>query len=193
MCKQKIDLLLVRVIITTILIIAMVTSLNPIVHAGNISVTETAEKTNVVVSAEYDALENRLKMIQKDAILSKEESQVILQKSIIEQQIFMLYKEISAVRPKVEKYYQLSVDNQVKLDAETARLEDKQEKNDQRLQALSTQITSSCLSILSQESGISNLITQVNAVEQIVRDSNDAAAKINQVEIIKTSSRNLLV
>ena len=114
---------------------------------------------------------------------NNEIQEMVAQKNLIDQEIFLLYQQESNINGQISTYSLLIADKQEQLvDAET-KFNDLTEKNKERIQAMEEEGQISYWSVLFQANSFSDLLDRVNMVQEIAAadkrrlEELDAAAK----------------
>lgn len=184
MCKQKtLNLALVRVIITTVLIIAMAVTSAPTAHAvDNVEVAECAINTASLthMSATYEALENKLITMEQEEI----EREMDLSKSklhLIERQIVLLYQEIDQLEQQLTWYYDLQQKSQNQLKVEQNKLDNKHQTNKQKIQTINSNLAKTCVDVVVKGKKVSSVIGQVSELKHLVSNNQYTITQIDQI------------
>jgi septal ring factor EnvC (AmiA/AmiB activator) len=184
MCKQKtLNLALVRVIITTVLIIAMAVTSAPTAHAvDNVEVAECAINTASLtyMSATYEALENKLITMEQEEI----EKEIDLSKAklqLIERQIMLLYQEIDQLEQQFTWYYDLHQKSQNQLKVEQNKLDNEHETNKQKMQSINSNLAKTCVDVVVKGKKVSSVIGQVSELKHLASNNQYTITQIGQI------------
>ena len=113
--------------------------------------------------------------------------EMVEQKNNIDQQIGLLYTEIENINAQIRGYTELIAANQEELDAAEARLEELNEKNKERIQAMEEEGEISYWSVIFKAKSFTDLIDRLNMMEEINRadkrrmnELSEAAQAVNE-------------
>lgn len=165
--------------------------------AGLFTTTVSAAKSSDEIQEEIDQLQaekaesdQKLEALEAQVSGNLEDMEaVVAQKSLIDQQIFLLYEQMDNLDAQIEAYGQLVADKQEELDKAQAELDNLNEKNRERICAMEKNGQVSYWSVLFQASSFSDMldrmymILQINQGDKEALEQLDAAAK--QVEQAK--------
>ena len=93
--------------------------------------------------------------------------EMVEQKENIDQQIGLLYTEIENINTQIRSYTELIAANQEELDAAEAKLEELNEKNKERIQAMEEEGSVSYWSVLFKAKSFTDLIDRINMMQEI--------------------------
>ena len=93
--------------------------------------------------------------------------EISAQKSIVEQQVGLLYQPIDLKNDEIAAYALLIADKQEELDEAEARLAELNEKNKERIRAMEEDGAISYWSVLFQANSFSDLLDRLNMIEEI--------------------------
>ena len=123
---------------------------------------------------------------QQDATWESIE-EMVEQKNNIDQQIGLLYTEIDNINAQIRSYTELIAANQEELDVAEARLEELNEKNKERIQAMEEEGKISYWSVIFKAKSFTDLIDRLNMMEEINRadqrrmsELSEAAQAVNE-------------
>lgn len=193
MCKQKMsNLMLVRVIITTILIIAMAVTSAPIVHAADESADQMTTTNSVSsVSTEYDALENRLKELEKE-----EETNGIDRSSdkakIVEAQIVLLYNEIDKYESLLGEYSKENEECANKIEQKESRLDNRRKQNEQEIKTAKGNLAATCIQLVLEPKSFISVVDQMSMITQMFNDDKNTQEEIIKMYTKKEEAQNIL-
>ena len=156
-------------IMALILLLSLIASVIPsLVHAADeLSSSEIEkqieelEKEKAEIDKQIDAYEDKL------SENLDEMTQIVEQKNLIDQEIFMLYEQIGNIEQQVAAYGVLIADKQDQLDAAEARFEELSLRNKDRIRAMEEEGELSYWSVLFQANSFSDLLDRLNMVEEI--------------------------
>ena len=189
-------------ILSGVLAVIMVLSLVVGVLPGVVSAASSASLGQVV-----DSLKADMKEIQKeiDALEGKlsenlaSMAEVVEQKNNIDQQVFMLYEQITNLNEQISTYNLLIADKQAELDAAQARWEELNKKNKERIRAMEEDGNLSYWSVLFKANSFADLLDRLNMVREIaaadrrrLKEMSDAAEAIADAkEVLETEKTAL--
>ena len=141
--------------------------------------------------AQIDALEDQNEVLQEQIASlygqisenSSEIERMVSEKNIIDQEIFLLYKQIDNINYQVATYNMLIADKQEELTAAETAFAELMEKNKERIQAMEEEGEVTYWSVLFQANSFADLLDRINMVQEIAAsdrrrlDELDAAAK----------------
>lgn len=156
-----------------------------------------AQKSSSEIQDEIDELEEEKAQI--DEQIAQLESQlsanmdemeaIVAQKNIIDQEVFLLYEQMTNINAQLTAYGQLVADKQEELDAANAHLHELNEKHRDRILAMEKNGTVSYWSVLFQASSFLDLLDRVRMVTQIAEadrqcldELNEAAEQVQQAK-----------
>ena len=169
-------------IMAAIMILSLILSILPHAHAATSSEIKNQinnmEKEQQEIQKLYEELEQQRKENVSD-IKSLSE-----QKSVIEQQVGLLYAQIESKNAEIAAYAVLIADKQEELDEAEERLAELNEKNKERIRAMEEDGSISYWSVLFQANSFSDFLDRLNMIEEIAAsdrrrlDEMSAAAKV---------------
>ena len=181
MNNRKFWISLLAGIMAAVMILSLILGLLPRAHAATSSEIKdqinNMEKEQEEMQAQIDALKGQ----QKENLT--EIRDIAAQKSIIEQQVGLLYQQIDSMNEQIAAYALLIADKQEDLDEAEARLAELNEKNKERIRAMEEDGAISYWSVLFQANSFSDLLDRLNMIEEIAAsdrrrlDEMSAAAK----------------
>ena len=141
--------------------------------------------------AQIDALEDQNEVLQEQIASlygqisenSSEIERMVTEKNIIDQEIFLLYKQIDNINYQVATYNMLIADKQEELTAAETAFAELMEKNKERIQAMEEEGEVTYWSVLFQANSFADLLDRINMVQEIAAsdrrrlDELNAAAK----------------
>ena len=133
---------------------------------------QNEELRDQIASLQYQLSEN-----------SSEIERMVAEKNVIDQEIFLLYKQIDNITYQVATYSMLIADKQEELNAAETAFVELMEKNKERIQAMEEEGEVTYWSVLFQANSFADLLDRINMVQEIAAsdrrrlDELDAAAK----------------
>ena len=136
---------------------------------------EVSAASSSEIRAQIDALESKQSDIQAqiaelDSQISEnltEMQDVVAQKQIIDQEIFLLYSQIANINEQITAYGVLIADKQDELDAAMARHEELTEQNKERIRAMEEDGNLSYWSVLFKANSFADLLDRLNMIDEI--------------------------
>lgn len=124
---------------------------------------------------------------------------VVAQKQLIDQEVFLLYTQISNINEQIAAYGVLIADKQDELDAAQARYQELNEQNKERIRAMEEDGNLSYWSVLFKANSFSDLLDRLNMIEEIaisdqrrLQELSDAAAEVEAAKVsLETEKANL--
>lgn len=145
------------------------------------------------IRAQIDALEGQQAEIEAQiAELNSQLSEnltemqdVVAQKQLIDQEVFLLYSQITNINEQIIAYGALIADKQDELDEARARHAELTEQNKERIRAMEEDGSLSYWSVLFKASSFADLLDRLNMIDEIaasdrrrLQELNDAAAAV---------------
>ena len=156
--------------------------------AGILPAYASAEKSSEEIKEEIDALKIQKEQIQ--AQISKMEGQLsdnldkmeemVAQKNVIDQQIFLLHQQVQNITKQITAYSDLIADKQVELDAATARYEELNDKYKERIRIMEEDGSISYWSVLFKANSFSDLLDRLSMIEEIAASDQRRLKELNQ-------------
>ena len=168
---------------------------------------EEEEKTLDQLQAEIDKLKEELKASDEkieefEGKLSAnmtEMKQIVEQKNIIDQQVFVLYEKITNINAQINVYNALIADKQEELDAAREKYAQLNAKNKERIRAMEEDGTLSYWSVLFKANNFADLLDRLNMVEEIaasdqrrLKEMRAAAAVVERAKASLESEKTAL-
>ena len=96
-----------------------------------------------------------------------EMSQIVEQKNLIDQQVFVLHEKVNNINAQITAYNELIADKQDELDEAQARLAELNKKNKERIRTMEENGKLSYWSVLFKANSFADLLDRLNMVEEI--------------------------
>lgn len=180
MQKRKLWLSIVAGILVATTLVSLLSGL----IASNASATTSNELKEQLdaLEKEKDAISDQLAELEKqqNANFSDMES-IINQKSIIDQQVALLYAEIETVNRQIAAYSLLIADKQAELDVAEARLEELSEQNKERIRAMEEEGGLSLWSVIFEANSFSDLLDRIDMIDEITRADRKRLEEMSKV------------
>jgi len=149
---------------------------------------EEGDKTSDEIRQEIDALEQEKINIQ--AQISKLEGQIsdnlnelkemVAQKSVIDQQVFLLYQQIQNITKQITAYNDLIADKQIELDKATARWQELSDKYKERIRTMEEDGKLSYWAVLFRASSFSDFLDRLSMIEEIASSDHRRLEELNK-------------
>lgn len=169
-------------IMAAVMLLTLIFSLIP-TRAYAASSSEIKKQINALKEDKANILE-QMKDVKAEYQENEDEIQdIVNQKNMIDQEIFLLNEQISVINEELAAYGLLIADKQDELDEAQARLEELNEKNKERVRAMEEEGSISYWSVLFKASSFSDLLDRLEMIEEIAASDQrrlkemDAAAK----------------
>ena len=165
--------------------------------AGLFTTTVSAAKSSDEIQEEIDKLEakkaendKKIEELQSQLSGNMEEMEaVVAEKSLIDQQITLLFEQMDNLDAQIQAYGQLVADKQEELDKAQAELDYLNEKNQERICAMEKNGQVSYWSVLFQATSFTDMLDRMYMVLQINQADKEALAQLDaaarQVETAK--------
>lgn len=167
--------------------------------AGLFTTTVSAAKSSDEIQEEIDQLEaqkaendKKIEELQSQLSGNMEEMEaVVAEKSLIDQQITLLFEQMDNLDAQIQAYGQLVADKQEELDKAQAELDYLNEKNQERICAMEKNGQVSYWSVLFQATSFTDMLDRMYMVLQINQADKEALAQLDaaarQVETAKAA------
>ncbi len=169
MKKRKEIVSLIAGVLAAILLLSLLLGVLPsMAHA-------TDDKSSSEIKQEIE--EQKKKQEEMEAEIKRLESllsgnldeieSIVKDKSLIDQEIFLLNSQIANINQQIAQYSMLIADKQEELDAAQARLEDLREKMKERIRAMEEDGKLSYWSVLFKANSFADLLDRINMIQEI--------------------------
>lgn len=167
MRNRKLWVSIMAGILATVMILSLIGSILPVLADAATSSSELKNQLDALKEDKnkIDATIAGLKGQLSDNMSEME--QIVNQKNVIDQEIFMLHEKVDNINEQIATYTLLIADKQEELDAAQKRLADLNEKNKERIRAMEEDGELSYWSVLFQASDFADLLDRINMVEEI--------------------------
>ena len=118
--------------------------------------------------------------------------EMVAQKENIDQQIGLLYTEIENINSQIRSYSELIAANQEELDAAEAKLQELNEKNKERIQAMEEEGEISYWSVLFKAKSFTDLIDRLNMMAEIHAADQRRMAELSEAATAVAQAREAL-
>ena len=190
-----------HLILATVLLLGILMNVSaaPAYAAGKQSSSEIREQINEM---ENQQKENQEQIEKLEAQLQDnltEMEAIVAQKGLIDQEIFLLHKQVANTNNMISAYNVLIADKQTELTKAQAKLEQLNEKNKERIRAMEEEGPLSYWTVLFKATSFSDLLDRLNIVQEIaaadqrlLREMRETADKVAAAqEELVTEKANL--
>ena len=178
-----------------LLVLALLVSLgNGIIPAPVKAATssELKEQLDALKDAK-DELAQKIKDLEKQQAENFGDMEsIIKQKAILDQQVALLYAEISNVNTQIAAYSLLIADKQNELDQAEARLAELNKKNKERIRAMEEEGSLSYWSVLFKANSFSDLLDRVNMIAEIAASDSRRLKEMREAAQVVADAKKLL-
>ena len=188
-------------IMAGILVAAMILGFLAMLLPTRVSAASSSEIRSQIDELESQSAELDAQIAELDAQMQENLSEmrdVVDQKNRIDQQVFLLCKQIDNINEQIAAYGVLIADKQDELDAAEKRYAELSEKNRERVRAMEEEGALSYWSVLFKANSFSDLLDRINMIEEInasdqrrLKELDEAAKAVEQarteLEAQKTS------
>lgn len=161
-------------------------------------VADAAEdKSSSQIQKEIDALKKEKESLQSEInelqgqMSTQMDSMeaVVAQKNLIDQEIFLLYEQITNTNAQIMAYGVLIADKQAELDEAEANLSQLQEQNKTRIRAMEKNSSTSYWSVIFKADNFLDMLDRLKAIfkinqadQKLIRDLSEAADQVTRVK-----------
>ncbi len=181
----------IHTLLALILAFVMVIGMVPVNARG------AEDKSSSQIQKEIDALKKEKESLQSQ--ISELQGQmstqmdsmeaVVAQKNLIDQEIFLLYEQITNTNAQIMAYGVLIADKQAELDVAEANLNDLQQQNRARIRAMEKNSRSSYWSVIFQADDILDMLDRLKAMfkinqadQKLIKELSQAADEVTRVK-----------
>lgn len=189
MDKRKLVVSVIAGLLAVVMILGLVANIIPILADAAPSSSELKEQLEALEKEkeQIDATISELEGQLSDNMTQME--QIVAQKNVIDQEIFMLHEKIDNINDQIATYSLLIADKQEELDKAEAKLEELNRKNKERIRAMEEDGDLSYWSVLFEANSFSNFLDRVDMVEEIaasdqrrLKEMSEAAEQVAQAK-----------
>ena len=185
MRRKKLVASILALVLVGAMVFGIVVSILP-QQAGAVTSAELKEQLDAL-QADKNAISEKLKDLESQQSENREDIEGIMaQKAVLDQQIALLYEEISNINEQIAAYSLLIADKQAELEAAQTRLDDLTQQNRQRLRAMEEEGELSYWSVIFKANSFSDLLDRVSMVQEI------AAADQRRLEEMSQAAQDVL-
>ncbi len=106
--------------------------------------------------------------------------EIVAQKNLIDQQVFLLYQQVQNINDQITAYGDLIANKQEELDRATARYQELNAKNKERIRAMEENGSLSYWSVLFKANDFSDLLDRLNMIKEIAAADQRRLAELNE-------------
>ena len=165
MDKRKLFISILAGIMALVMLLGLVAGFIPAAHAATSSELKAQldklEEDKAAIDAEIEKLNGQITENNDDM------KEMVAQKNLIDQEIFLLYQQESNINDQIATYSLLIADKQEQLVAAQSNFEELTERNKARIQAMEEEGSVSYWSVLFEANSFSDLLDRVNMVQEI--------------------------
>lgn len=188
MNKRKLLVSIVAGFLAVVMLLGLILSVIP-APAAAASSSEIKNQINEMKEQQAE-LEKQQEEIRTQYEANEDEiADMVNQKLIIDQEIFLLYEQIELINEQLSAYGLLIADKQDELDAAQQRLQELNEKNKARLRAMEEDGELSYWAVLFKASSFADFLDRLNMVQEIaaadrkrLREISDAAQVVEEAQ-----------
>ncbi len=188
MNKRKIMVSVLAGIMAAIMLLSLILSIIP-APVSAASSSEIKKQINQM-KQEHGELKKQQEDVQNQYEKNEDEiADMVNQKLLIDQEIFLLYEQIDVINQQLSAYSLLIADKQDELDAAEAKFEELNEKNRDRIRAMEEDGGISYWAVLFKANSFSDLLDRLNMIEEIaaadqrrLEEMRDAAEAVEQAQ-----------
>ena len=185
-------------VMAAIMLLSLLLSLIP-VHAHAASSSEIKKQIGVLKDQKEELLEQMEQIKAQYEENADEITDMVNQKVIIDQEIFLLHEQIDNINKQLSAYALLIADKQDELDGATGRFDELSAKNKDRIRAMEEDGGISYWSVLFKASSFSDLLDRLTMIEEIaaadqrrLEEMSRAAEKVAEAQMALTLEKDEL-
>ena len=165
MDKRKLFISILAGIMALVMLLGLIAGFIPAAHAASSSELkaqlDALKEDKAAIDAELEKLNTQLSETNDDM------KEMVAQKNLIDQEIFLLYQQESNINGQIATYSLLIADKQEQLVVAETNFDDLTAKNKERIQAMEEEGELSYWSVLFEANSFSDLLDRVNMVQEI--------------------------
>lgn len=192
MKKRKLWVSIMAGILATVMVLSLIGSIVPILADAAESSSELKKQLDALKAekAEIDSTIAELEGQLSDNMTEME--QIVTQKNVIDQEIFMLHEQVDNINQQISAYNLLIADKQEELESAEKRLADLNEKNKERIRAMEEDGSLSYWSVLFQANDFADLLDRLNMVEEIAASDQRRLKEMSEAaQVVATAKEEL--
>ena len=181
-----------------LMIFGLIASILPV--RGNAASSSAIKEQLDGLKAEKEALQAQIDKLESQLSDNLSDIKVaVAQKNIIDQEIFLLFEQISNMNEQISAYTALIADKQEELTKAEQKLADLREKNRERIRAMEENGKLSYWSVLFEANSFSDFLDRLNMVQEIaqsdskrLKQMDEAAKKVAEAKaVLETEKASL--
>ena len=164
--KRRLMVSILAGVLAVVMILSIIFMVVP--TAGAASTSSELKQQLDALKADKAEIDQKIKELRGQLSSNLNEmEQIVAQKNVIDQEIFMLHEQVNNINSQIATYALLIADKQEELEAAEARLAELNEKNKERIRTMEEDGTLSYWSVLFQANDFADLLDRLNMVEEI--------------------------
>ena len=191
MDKRKLHISVLVGILTLVLVFGLTAGFMP---------TQAEAATSSELKAQLNALEGQMAGLRSElgklrSQLSETNSEIermVAEKNVIDQEIFLLYQQITNINNQIATYSMMIADKQEELVAAEARYSELLEQNRDRIQAMEEKGSLSYWAVLFQANSFADFLDRVNMVQEIAASDHRRLEELNQAAVAVSETKAVL-
>lgn len=133
------------------------------------------------LKAEKEALQNKIEQLESQINHNMSDiKNVVGQKNIIDQEIFLLHEQIANMNEQISAYTVLLADKQAELSKAEKKLADLQEKNRERIRAMEENGSLSYWSVLFEANSFIDFLDRLNMIQDIAKSDSKRLKELDE-------------
>ena len=191
MNKRKLFVSIVAGFLAVVMLLGMVLSLIP--ATANAASSSEIKKQLDALKQDKAKVQSEMKEVQKKYEANEDEiTDMVNQKNVIDQEIFLLSEQIAIIDEEISAYSLLIADKQDELDEAETRLAELNQKNKERIRSMEEDGAISYWSVLFKASSFSDLLDRMNMIEEIAASDQRRLKEINEAAQTVASAKEEL-
>ena len=138
------------------------------------------------ISAQIEELRGQIDQNTSDI------EQMVVEKNIIDQEIFLLYQQITNINHQIATYSMLIADKQEELSAAEGRYNTLLAENKERIQAMEEEGSVTYWSVLFQANSFADFLDRVNMVQEIAESDRRRLEELNEAAVAVAEAKTAL-
>lgn len=192
MNKRKLWVSIMAGVLATVMVLSLIGSIVPILADAAESSSELKKQLDAL-KEEKAAIDSTIAELEGQLSDNMTEmEQIVTQKNVIDQEIFMLHEQVDNINQQISAYNLLIADKQEELEAAEKRLADLNEKNKERIRAMEEDGELSYWSVLFQANDFADLLDRLNMVEEIAASDQRRLKEMSEAaQVVATAKEEL--
>lgn len=183
MKKRKLLVSILAAVLALVMLLSLIVSALPM-KASAASSSEIREQIEELEEQEAQIQEQIDEIDGQLSTNLSEMQDIVAQKKALDQQVGLLYSQISTNNEQIATYGVLIADKQEELDAATARYDALNEKNKERVRAMEEDGDLSYWSVLFKASSFADLLDRLNMIKEIAAADQVRLEQLNQAALV---------